>query len=86
MYYLHRFALRQDFYIVQVQHMEKVLTGLLTAAEVAELAGCEVATVARAAQSGKLATEYKAPGVTGLRLFSRASVDDWMATRKKTSS
>lgn len=48
---------------------------LLTSAEVAQRLGVDVRTVARWANSGRLPTAIKAPGLRGVRMFRPEDVE-----------
>jgi predicted site-specific integrase-resolvase len=54
---------------------------LLTAAEVAEMAGRHVFTVHRWASNGKLPVAQKLPGATGAYLFRRGDVESLLEPR-----
>lgn len=48
---------------------------LIPTAEVAKMAGCDVATVARWVRDGRLTPAVQAPGIRGARLFRRSDVE-----------
>jgi excisionase family DNA binding protein len=53
--------------------------GLLTAAQVAEQAGCTARTVLRWVETGKLEAAHRLPGETGLYLFTPEVVERFLA-------
>lgn len=58
---------------------------LLTASEAAERLGVDRSTIARWAQSGRIAEQVKYPGLRGPRLFDAAEVER-VATERHTDA
>ena len=64
-----------------VCNTRRMSDNLKTAAEVAQEAGVSIATVSREVARGNLKAEWEHPGPNGLRLFTPAEVERWIASR-----